>query len=245
MSEFTVTGPELTQPDPRANLSDNIAENASRLATGWHGEVPLYGIDSTTREVLGKATDSVVQAAAAYRASETEAVGWESNLDLHPDGRKARAAAARQAGIDSANEHLSNAQTLTAAAEALLIDASAPSLGDTESKRQNATVNAKHDIELLASTAKNNGELMDRLRYVAESDSPASTLVTSGSYIDTLLMSKGIGREDRDQMKSALVEFALATRANRGDQAARLAYQLRRNLKAAVGSARTLRRRNR
>jgi hypothetical protein len=235
--------PKLTTPDGRGNLEDQTAVNISELAYGWKGDI--VGMDADAKKALSEATGSIVQASAALRASEEEARRHEGNLDLHPDGRKARAADARQAGIDKAQEAADNAEVMMNLGEAFLINASTPSMGETRTERFQNRQAATQDIRMVLDATKP-GDLMGRIGELAKMDGPIGAVITSDpTWLDLYLTSRGVDARDAEQIRNAAREYAIHARAERGDPNARAIYALRCNLRGALGGTRSSTRRSR
>jgi hypothetical protein len=222
------------------SAADKLAESIATAATGWNGDIPKYGIDDTAREMLSNAESSIVQAAAYNRASAQEALSYEQNLDLHPDGRTARAAQARAEGRSKTDEALTNAATMMDIGEDMLIQDSAPPLGESKTERNINITQAKHDIRMTVESDADPASLVERLKTLASLDSTVSTVLTNDpQFFDLLLASRGIDAETRGHYKTLVQSAAVAARAARGNRSAQLAQRVG-FLRGAAGGARSL-----
>lgn len=217
--------------------TDNLAYEISVAAQDWHEGDGTIGIDSATAKLLRDTSSEITRAVAALRASADEADDWMTNLDLHPDGRRARAQAAVEAGKQSAAEALRNAEGCLDLAEAMLINDSAPSWGDSTNNRNAAMERARADALMVLNSDK--GDMVDKVRMLAEHDSPLSTLVTS-DWLDLYLASRGVNGSDRAMITDAAREYALNARANRGNKSAQLVFKARKGLRGTIGATKSL-----
>jgi len=221
------------------DAKDQLAVAIIEAAQNWHDGEGTYGIDSTARKLLGDASGEVQLAAGALRASADEADRWMNNLDLHPDGRRARSQAALEEGKAAAERHLQNAKSVADLGIGMLIKDSAPPLGETSFDRDRNTIQAKHDIRMLVDSE--HGDLTEKLRHLVELDSPISTVLTNDpQFLDLLLMSKGLDVPTRAQFANAVTEFAVHARAQRGNKSAKLVFAARKGLLGTIGGTKSL-----
>lgn len=233
MSEATI---DTKMYDGRADASNQQATAIANVAAGWHGGQGLNDIDGSTRSFLSDAGSKITAAVAALRASQEEAKSHLANLDLHPDGREARAKSARADGRESANTSLSDAETSLHVADALLFAESAPQWDESTTARNGQMSRARDDARMVLDGAKDVGVAVQSL---AGSDSLISTLVTDGEWLDLYLMGKGIDPGRRTVIVNAAKVAAIKARAGRGNPAAILHSRLGK-LRGAIGATKTL-----
>jgi hypothetical protein len=219
-----------------AAVNDVANAIANVAAGGWADGQSMSGIDSTARHMLNDAGVNITAAAAALRASQDEAQSHLANLDLHPDGRNARAADARAAGRDTANKSLADAETSINVAEALLFADSAPQWSDSTNARNGEMQRARDDARMVLDGAKNVTQAASAL---AEQDDVVSTLMTDGRWLDMYLTSKGYAPDMRQTIINAVNAKAIQARAARGNPSAALHMKLGK-LRGAVGGTKSL-----
>ena len=217
--------------------ADAAAQNIVELAGNWHNGEGTYGINPDTRQMLSNASNAITEAAAALRASHEEAYRYMNDDRLYPPARQRMAQEAVQAGKETASNALAAAEALAIAGEKLLIAESAPSLGDTASQRAANLAAAKSDIQMVVNS--DSGDMIDKLSYMAQLDSPISAVLTS-DWLDLLLVAKGVKPVDRQPIITAVQEKALAARAARGSKEAKLAYAVRSRMRGAIGATKSL-----
>ncbi len=228
-----MTTPTVNRDDDLGRMAADTHNMANNWRAGTEGAISADAEEAITQ--VQRHISSAVGAIGAGRAKADQAM---NNLDIHPDGRKARAGQAFSEAQATAAEHLDRADAaLSIAAATLTIDA-LPKMPKGED------ANARADVQMaLRGSTK---DLANKVRELAQGDDGVAALVTDPTFMRRYLMGRGVDSREADTLVNLAREHALAAAASGNNERRKAAAQAlqfaRRNLGAAIVSGHQVRR---
>lgn len=222
---------EITRDDPMSQLYGTT----HKLSTGWRRDVT-----GPTSETVNTAALNVQlaaqKAAEAIREGDQAAFKALRNLDLHPDGRRARSQQAIADARAKADEHIASAEADLKVLTVFLEQDAMPKMQRGEEQT------ARMDVQLALS---GDGNLDTKMMMLASDPGSIGALVTNPDYMRLLFMSKGIDKTIGETLITVARQSAIQAAEKSGNPARRTAAVLlrraTRNLQGSISSAKQMR----
>lgn len=196
----------ITERDPFTDARAAAATEATQKLEEFAGGLPANR--RAEHQAIAAALTKAQVAATTARNAHDQAL---ENLDLHPDGRRARAAQARQDGTAKVAEHYQDARARAHVLHAALID---DALRQPPGAAEAAL--ARQDAALILSLATDKAKALHDL--ATDPDVAVATLAT-GPWGRRYLTAAGHPAEDIDNTMEVARDSALTAIADRGDDA--------------------------
>lgn len=223
------------QPVTRQDPMGQLYATAHGLASNWRdGNADPVSAEVNTAVV--NVQKSVAAAVEAIREGDQAAYNAARNLDLHPDGRRARSQQAVAESQSKADDHIATAEANLTILTAFLEQTCLPQMVKGEEQT------ARMDVQMALS---GDGNLDTKLKTLAANPGSIGALVSNPEYMSLVLMSKGVDKARADLLITLARQTAIQAAEKSGnpdrETAARLLGKAKRNLNGAIVSARSMR----